>query len=85
MVYGVLLYGLLFVLCCKCVFMRALLRDIVRFAFLCVFVFVCVCVLCLVSLHAVCELSCDDVWCSMCGCVCVFVFRVCAVCLRVIV
>ena len=37
---------------------------------------ICVCVLCLMSLHAVCELSCDDVWRSMCVCVCVFVIRV---------
>ena len=63
----------------ECVFMRALLYDVVWFVFRCVVVFVCVCVLCLMSLHAVCELSCDDVWCSMCfcGCVCLFVFVRC--------
>ena len=31
---------------------------------------VCVCVLCLMSLHAACEISCGDVWCSMRVCVC---------------
>ena len=40
----------------------------------CVFVFVCV--LCLMSLHAVCELSCDDVGCSMC-CFVVVCFFLC--------
>ena len=39
---------------------------------------VCVCVLSLISLHAVCELSCDDVWCSMWFCVCVCCLCLCA-------
>ena len=48
---------------------------------LCACVDVC-CVLCLMSLHAVCELSCDGVWCSNCVCVCVFVYvSLCVVCL----
>ena len=73
------------VVVCLSVFMRDLLSDVVWFAFRCVFVFVFVfCVLCLMSLHAVCEISCDDVWCSMCVCVCVS-FCVCVVCLRFIV
>ena len=49
----------------ECVFMRDLLCDVVWFGFRCVLVLMCACVLCLLSLHAVCELSCDDVWCSM--------------------
>ena len=62
-----------------CVFMRALLCNGVWFVFLCVFVcvLVCVCVLRMMSLHAVCVLSCDDVWCSMCVCVCVLAFCLC--------
>ena len=65
----------------------ALLCDFVWFVFRCVFVFVCVCVLCLMSLPAVCEISCGDVWrsmCSMCFCVCVCRCVV-VVCLRFIV
>ena len=31
------------------------------------------------SLHAYCELSCDDVWCSMCFCVCVSFLWLCGV------
>ena len=56
---------------------------VVFFVCLCV---VCVCVLCLMSLHAVCGLSCDDAWCSRrFGFVCLvmFLFSVCAVCLCV--
>ena len=63
----------------ECVSTRALLCDVVRFAFRCVIVLMGVCVLCLVSLHAVCELSCDDAWCSRCFCVCVFAVCVCVV------
>ena len=48
----------------ECVFMRALLCDVAWYVFRCVVVLMCVCVLCLMSLHAVCELSCDDVWCA---------------------
>ena len=63
----------------ECVFMREFSCDVVcffLFVSLCVCV-MCVCVLCLMSLHAVCELYCDDVWCSMylCVCVCVCVVR----------
>ena len=56
----------------------------VRFS-LCVCVCVCVRVSCLMSLHAVCELSCDDVWCSMCVFVFACFFGVCVVCVRCIV
>ena len=66
---------------CLCVRYRVMSYGL----FFVVCVLMCACVLCLMSLHAVCELSCDDVWCSMCVCVCVFVFRICAVCLRAIV
>ena len=75
MIYGVLLHGLLFVLFCncawglkvfECVFMPGLLFDVVWLVFRCVFVLMCVRVLCLMSLHAVCALPCDDVWCSRC-------------------
>ena len=59
---------------------RALLCDVVWFAFRCVVVLMCACVLRLMSLHAVCELSCNDVWCSMCFCVCLFVVFVRFVC-----
>ena len=56
----------------ECVFMRALLYDVVWFVCsLCVRDCAC-CVLCLMPLHAVCEISSDDVWCSMCVCVCLF-------------
>ena len=49
--------------------------NVLSYVFLrCVFVLVNVCVLWLMSLHAVCELSCDDEWCSWCVCVCVCVF-----------
>ena len=46
-----------------------------------VFVLLCVCgFVSLMSLHAVCECSCDDVWCSMCMCVCeLFVWFLCNV------
>ena len=81
MMYCVLLYGLLFVLVCKCACGIKCLNFLVWFVFRCVFVLMCACVLCLMSSHAVCALSCDDVWCSMCFCVCVFVVCVCAVCL----
>ena len=47
------------------------------FFFVCLCGCLCVCVLCMMSLHAVCVLSCDDVWCSMCVCVCVLVFCLC--------
>ena len=50
----------------ECVFIRALLCEIVWFDFRGVFVLMRVCGLCLMSLHAVCELSYDDVWCSRC-------------------
>ena len=45
---------------------------------LCVNDCVC-CVLCLMSLQAVCEISCDDVWFSMCVCVCVSFLWLCGV------
>ena len=58
--------------------MRASLCNVVWFVFLCVFVLMCACVLCLMPVHAVCELSCDDVWCSMCVlCVCVWFWCLC--------
>ena len=50
----------------ECVFIRALLCDVLWFDIRGVFVLMCVCVLCLMSLHAVCESSYDDVWCSRC-------------------
>ena len=39
----------------ECVFMRALLCDVVWLVFRGVFVLICVYVLCLMSLHVVCE------------------------------
>ena len=61
----------------ECVFMPDLLCDVVCCVFRCVFVLTCACDLRLMSLHAVRELSYDDVWCSMCLCVCVSVVCLC--------